>query len=261
MNAAKAVSRMSRPLLGRVVLAFACAVGAAAPASAEWTLTAFLGGARTLDTSLLLVRPAANTSVTVSPVHYDSASFDAPVYYGYRVGFFPVSHWLGIEGELVHLKVTADTTRPTHADGIIRGEAVTEFRPLSTVIERFSISHGVNLLLVNAVVRCVGHSQSSAVRPRWLLLGRFGAGASLPHPESTVDGVGFERYEWGAFSVQGAGAIELRVAGPMYVTAEYKFTRSVQDVTIAGGSARTPLRTHHLVGGVVLHLGAPMTRK
>jgi hypothetical protein len=42
-----------------------------------------------------------------------------------------------------------------------------------------------------------------------------------------------------------------------YASGEYKLTRTVQDVTIAGGSARTPLVTHHLVAGVTFHLGFP----
>jgi hypothetical protein len=65
------------------------------------------------------------------------------------------------------------------------------------------------------------------------------------------------RYEWGAFSVQGAAAAEARIAGALYVSGEYKLTRTVQDVTIAGGSARTPLVTHHLAAGLTFHFGFP----
>jgi hypothetical protein len=243
--------------VGRVVLALAVAAAMTRPASAEWTLSVFLGGTRTRDTSLELVRPADGTHVTLSPVHYDSASFEAPFYYGYRVGFFPRSRWFGIEGEFIHLKVNADPARLTHAEGVARGELVTGLRPVASIIERFSITHGVNLVLVNAVARREIGSSARTAAPRWILLGRLGAGASIPRPESTIDGVSFEDYEWGASAVQGAGAIELRIGGPVYIAAEYKFTRTVQHVTIAGGSARTPLVTHHVVGGVIAHLGGP----
>ncbi len=236
-------------VVGRLALA-ACALDLAItpPASADWTIGLFTGGCRTQETSLALVQPADETSVTLSPIHYNSASFEAPIYYGYRVGVFPAARWFGIEGEFIHVKVIADTARTTNVDGMVRGRMVTGRQRVASVIERFSITHGVNLLLINALVR---REQSVAQgRPRWILVGRFGAGGSIPHPESTAHGVTFERYEWGAFSAQAAAAAEVRLGGAIYLSGEYKLTRTVQDVAIARGSARTPLVTHHLVVGL-----------
>jgi len=235
-------------------------VGLASPASAEWTLGVILGGARTQATSLTLTQPSQATDVTLSPVHYRSESFEPPFYYAYRVGGFPRSESFGIEGEFIHLKVTADTSRTTRAEGIVAGQAVSGPRPLSSVVERLSISHGVNLLLVNAVIRRVAGAATPA-DARWILTGRFGAGASVPHPESTIAGRSLERYEWGSFSLQAAGGIELRIAKRIALTGEYKLTRTVQDVTIADGSARTPLTTHHLAGGVVACFGGSTARR
>lgn len=237
------------------ILACALSLGLAREASAEWTLAVFVGGARTRDTSLTLAQPAEGTSVTLSPVRYDSASLDAPIYYGYRVGFFPRSGWFGVEAEFIHLKVIADTGRMTNVEGLLRGQPVGTPRPLAQIIQRFSITHGVNLLLFNAVVRRQG-AASSGDQPRWTLSGRFGAGASIPHPESTLDGVTLERYEWGAFGIEGAAGTEVRLGGPVYILGEYKLTRTVQNVAIARGSARTPLVTHHLVAGLAVHLPA-----
>ena len=95
-----------------------------APASAEWTAGVFAGGCTTGDTSLTLVQPASGTSVTFDPVHYRSASFEMPIYYGYRVGAFLAARWLGIEGELIHMKVIADTARVSRAEGTVGGQAV-----------------------------------------------------------------------------------------------------------------------------------------
>jgi hypothetical protein len=223
-------------------------------ASAEWTLAAFVGGARTQDSKIQLIRASQSTDVTLSPVRYRSESLEAPIYYAYRIGVFPSSGWIGIEGEFIHLKVIADTARSVMTGGIIRGVTVSDVRPLATVLERFSISHGVNLLLVNAVARHAiqGHNDRP---PRWFLTGRAGAGASVPHPESTIAGVSLERYEWGSFSLQAAGGLELRLTNRLYLAGEYKLTRTVQHVSVAGGSARTPLITQHLVAGVVARLG------
>jgi hypothetical protein len=231
------------------------ALAVTAPAFAEWTVGAFAGGCRTGNTSLTLVQPAADTSVTFVPVRYRSASFEMPIYYGYRVGAFLAPRWLGVEGELIHMKVIADTARVSRAQGTVGGQAVAGPRAIDSVLDRFSITHGVNLLLANVVVRRAGTAASPSRAPRWMLVGRIGAGASIPHPESTSGGLSLERYEWGAFSIQGAAAAEVRITGPLYVSGEYKLTRTVQDVAIAGGSARTPLVTHHLVAGLTLHLG------
>jgi hypothetical protein len=222
-------------------------------ATADWTFGAFLGGARTQETSLTLKQPSADTNLRLSPVRYRSESLDPPLYYAGRVGFFPGSEWFGIEGELIHLKVVADTARQVRFDGVLRGETTGAVRQLSSLVQRFAITHGVNLLLVNAVARRTAGS-SGTLPPRWIVIGRVGAGASLPHPESTVDGLSLERYEWGAFSAQAAAGVERRLTTRIYLSGEYKLTYTVQDVSVAAGSARTPLVTHHAVAGLVVHL-------
>ncbi len=243
-----------KPWLGRFLLACLLCTGAPRSASADWTLTLLLGGARTQDSRLVLTQPAEATVVALSPVHFESESFEPPLYYGYRVGFFPRSRWIGVEGEFVHLKVIADTARTVDIDGEVRGQSVDGSGPMASVIERFSITHGVNLLLINVAARREG-SASTTELPRWRVSGRFGVGASIPHAESTVGGVTLEGYEWGAFSLQGAAGLELRVAGPLSLTGEYKLTRTAQDVTIVGGTAQTRLVTHHAVFGAVVHIG------
>jgi hypothetical protein len=226
----------------------------ARPALAGCTLGALLGAARTQPSSIGLELPAASTALVIAPVRYRSESFTPPFYYAYRIGSFPGARWLGIEGELIHLKVLADTARPAGFHGTLRGEAVSGTRPISSLVERFSITHGVNLLLVNAVGRrTAGVPPGTA--PRWIVTGRAGVGASLPHAESTIAGDSQEQYQWGSLSLQAAAGAEVRARGRVYVAAEYKLTRSVQAVSVAGGSARTPLTTHHVAAGVALHWG------
>src|SRR5262245_40674874 len=223
-------------------------------ASADWTVAGFFGAAHTQESSIRLIQPPDSTDVTVSPVVYRSESFASPIYYGYRVGVFPRSRWIGVEGEFIHLKVIAETSRLAAVVGTFKGDAVSVTQPIAAILERFSITHGVNLVLVNAVVRhALGGDDP---RPRWLLTGRLGVGASVPHPESTIAGEDLEQYEWGAFSAQAAAGVEVRLAGRVYLAGEYKLTRTDQDVSVVHGSVTTPLTTHHLVTGVVVHLGA-----
>jgi opacity protein-like surface antigen len=215
----------------------------------------YLGAAHTRPASLTLRQPAESTSVTLSPVGYRSESLDAPLYYGYRIGYFPKSSWFGIEGELIHLKVIADTARTVAISGTLRNSPANGSLPLSAVIQHFSLTHGVNLLLLNGVFR---HPLGDGVdHPRWLLTGRLGAGASVPHAESTINGRHVEGYEWGELSVQAAGGLEVSVARRVSVLAEYKLTHSRQDVGIADGSAQTALTTHHVVAGLSVRLGLP----
>jgi hypothetical protein len=238
----------------KVILAAAMIVVSARPAAADWTIGAFLGASWTRDTSLTLTRPASGLDVTLDPIHYAGEPWKSPQYFGYRVGYLPGSHWFGVEGELIHLKVLADVTRTTTATGTIDGVAVSDPMTVSSLVQRFSITHGVNLWFVNALFRRE-QASSGTTQPRWVLVGRLGAGRSIPHAESTIQGRTHDAYEWGASSLQASGAIEVRAASHFYVTAEYKLTRSPQDVTIDGGRAQTTIVTSHLATGVMYRFG------
>ena len=229
---------------------FAIAAMFPATARADWSFGVYGGGCTTRDSSLSIAQPADGTNVILTPVAYRSTSLEWPVYYGYRAGVFPAAGAFGIEGEFIHMKVTADTARVVTANGTIRGQPASGPRPLSSIVGRFAITHGVNLVLVNAVARLAPSRGSRA--NRWTVVGRAGAGASVPHAESTIDGSAVDRYEWGAFSMQGSAAVEIRMHRCLHLSSEYKLTRTVQDVSIARGSARTTLVTHHLAIGVTV---------
>lgn len=85
---------------------------------------------------------------------YRTASFRLPLYYSVRMGF--IDGGQGWEAEMNHLKVYLENTSPE--------------------VERFSVSHGYNQLLVNRLFR------------RRALDWRVGAGVVVAHPESVVRG-------------------------------------------------------------------------
>jgi hypothetical protein len=109
-------------------------------ARADWSVAGFVGAAHTQDSSIRLIQPPDSTDVAISPVAYRAESFTSPIYYGYRVGFFPGSRWLGIEGEFIHLKVIAETSRPADIVGSLKGQTVSATQPIAAVLERFSIT-------------------------------------------------------------------------------------------------------------------------
>lgn len=85
---------------------------------------------------------------------YHTASFKLPLYYSVRMGFMAGGQ--GWEAEMNHLKVYLENTPPE--------------------VERFSVSHGYNQLLVNRLFHRGGLD--------W----RVGAGVVVAHPESVVRG-------------------------------------------------------------------------
>ena len=188
---------------GRVLLV---GVGAwlmsSTPVHADWTVAAYLGNTWTSPADLTVDRPASGGQTTLSDVAFDSRSFESPPYYGYRVGWFQAGSGTGVEGELIHLKVYA------HAE------------TLGADVRRFSISHGLNLLLANAVVRRPLPSSHRAS-----ITARVGAGVAIPHAESDIAGRG-------------------------RLLAEYKLTTAAPSVSVAGGTIQARYLSQHLAAGL-----------
>jgi lipid A oxidase len=219
----------------------------------EWVLAAYLGAAHTQSAPISIVQPTLGTAVAFERVAYEDHSFAQPVYYGYRVSYFPSSAApFGIEAEMIHLKVYAQTSRITYASGTHRHRTLNTAVPISDVVQRFSISHGLNLLLANmAVRRTILHRGNR--EPRVQVIARLGAGPTFPHPETTVDGVSHEGYELGAIAFQASGGVELRLSSGLAIGGEYKFTRTFQSMAIDRGNGRGAFASHHGVFGVAWH--------
>ena len=219
-----------------------------AVASAEWVAGGYLGGTTTLSNSLVLSRPAVDTRVNVDDVHYRSRSFEAPLYYGFRVARF--FGRFGIEGEFIHLKVYARGEDVVPVEGRIGGTPVSANVRLDSVIERFSISHGLNYVLVNAALR---EPIGSGHRPRGWLTVRGGAGPTIPHGESRVAGRDQEQYSWGSTGLHASVEGEFRVGGSLYALAEYKLTTAAPEVAVDRGTIHARFTTHHIAAGLAWH--------
>jgi lipid A oxidase len=199
-------------------------LGFVQPCRADWTVAAYLGASVTAAADLTLDQPAVSRRVKWTAVPFDSRSFEAPPYYGYRVGWRP-SGRLGVEAELIHLKVYARTGA------------------LGPAVERFSISHGLNLLLANVVWR---QPLGRQVR----LVTRGGVGVAMPHGESRVDGVDRGQYEISGAALQGAVGPELVLSGHARVFLEYKVTTAAPTVAVAGGTIQGRYTSQHVAMGL-----------
>jgi hypothetical protein len=199
---------------------------APAPARAEWSAAAYLGTAWTRAATLTYDRGPVGR-IVFADVPFDSRSFESPPYYGYRVRWFPRASRIGAEAEVIHLKVYARPGR------------------LGTDIRRFSMSHGLNLLLANAVLR----ARIPSAR-RVAAIARLGAGVAVPHGESDVGGRVQAQYEAGALALQATAGAELGVASRARAFAEYKVTTAAPRVSVAGGSIQARYLSQHLAAGL-----------
>jgi hypothetical protein len=224
----------------------------ACSAVAQWELTAFLGAAHTQNSDLALVQPGFGTNLRFRDVHYAGRSFESPLYYGFRGSRFVHQRW-GAEIEFIHLKVFSDPRQIVFRQGTLAGTPIAGTAALGSVLQRFSISHGVNLLMANGAFReYIGRGDRSGLR-RVMFDVRAGAGVTIPHAESEVLGHVDEHYQVGRPVIQLAAGAQLRLWRRLYGLGEYKFTRVHERVDVFSGTAETLLLSHHLVTGVAVH--------
>jgi hypothetical protein len=235
--------------VARFPKALALIILCAAPLHGQWNLCGYLGGAKTHNSSITVDQPALGNRYVLRDVSWRGESFRGPLYYGFRGGYFTRGD-VGFEGEFTHLKVFANTEREVEVQGTVSGAQVNERRPMNSLVQRFSISHGMNLLLANLAARRQFRRHPDDNMGRLLLTGRAGFGVTLPHPETEIGGASVQHYQWGRPAWQLAGGTELRLRRGLYWVFEYKFSHTRQRVRVASGQAETPLRTHHGVFGL-----------
>jgi opacity protein-like surface antigen len=219
------------------------------PDSSKWILAFYLGGTRTVPSTLTISQPQRGNRMTFDPVHFSGRSFDGPVYYGARVRYeFGAIPWFGVETEFIHSKVYADTRQSVQVAGQREGQPISRQILLEEIVQQYSISHGVNLVLFNAAFQYPLRSQQAPLN-RFSLTGRVGMGPTIPHTESNIDGHQQEQYEWGRVAWQGSGGIEIQIHRGLFALMEYKFTRTNQRGRVSLGVAQSLLHTHHGVFG------------
>lgn len=216
-------------------------------------LSAYLGNVWTRPSTVHLEQPARHTSLEFLDLDYRSESFQLPPYYGYRIGWLPRSRpWLAIEAEFVHAKVYAETGNPGHVRGTLNGTPIDRTQQVSLIVKDLSMSHGLNFVFGNLVIRREFGAELGAGRRRAAAAVRVGAGPTIPHGESTIAGVRREQYEHGGIGAQVAGGIEVALWRGLHVLGEYKFTGTEARISVDGGEAVIPARSHHAVAGVAV---------
>jgi hypothetical protein len=222
-----------------------------AQAHADWILSGFLGQAHTHSSTIDLTLSAQSTKLELADAEYRGESFQSPQYYGLRATWISKTHpWLGIEGEWIHAKVYAEVDRDVYARGTLRGAPIDAVVPLLSIVQRLSMSHGLNFILANVAVRHGLGPEDPDGSHRIVAVIRAGAGPTMPHAESQIGDAYFEQYEGGGLGVQAGGGLEFSLWRGVGALAEYKFTTASPVIEVAGGEAKIPSRTHHLAFGL-----------
>src|SRR5262245_11964542 len=122
----------------------------ARPAEAQWYFAGYLGANTTHAATVHVDLPAANFALAYHDVEFEARPFDSPQYYGWRVGALGSGRRrFGVEAEFIHLKVISKTGPVYATSGTVGSVPVAPGQPMSAIVERYSMTHGLNFLLVN----------------------------------------------------------------------------------------------------------------
>jgi hypothetical protein len=225
--------------------------GTAGPATAQWSVSAFLGNAWNASGTLDVVAPPA-TELKLQDVRYDDKSFKSPVYYGARVArFFRRPSWLAVEGEFIHLKAITNPAQTVSASGRFDGRLVSGPAEMGEFLPHFELSHGLNFLVANVVARVpVVRSGTATESPRVSLTIRGGMGPTLPHVEGEFQGQVENSYQFSRLGWQAAAGVQTRVVGRLVALSEIKWTSTHQRVDIGDTTIDGPFRARHFIVGL-----------
>lgn len=239
----------------RIAILLVCCLICPRVAHAQWYVAGYLGANHTLSAPISVDQPDLGTSLEFADVPFAARPFESPQYYGVRAGrLFGAQRRFGVEFEWFHPKVYAETDKAVHISGRYAGAPIDTTAPMDTIVQRYSMSHGMNFMLVNAVMRVPVSDAGSGLASRVALTGRAGAGPMLPHGESQVVGMVVEQYEVAGVGYQVAGGADVRLVGWLSATVEYKFGHASPEITIDRGTGHTTANLHQIAFGLAVGL-------
>jgi len=247
---------MLGPLL-RALLGVALLAAAASPAGAEGFIDLYVGKSFTQPSDLKIRQPSLQSDFSFAGVSFEDRSFEAPLYYGGRGGYFLESvPWFGLALEFFHFKMFAEADESRRVDGVAGGVPLGGKVPVETQVQRFDISHGVNYVTADAIFRyTLIEDPQQSPSGRLQIYAGIGLGPVITHAENTVAKLkGHAGYEVAGLGAQAFAGIRGLVWKYFGLFAEYKFTHSSLNVGIASGRGRVDEMSHHIIGGLTIHL-------
>lgn len=226
--------------------------GADGIAHADTLVGAYLGRSWTRDSTLHVRQPALGHDVRFDSISWDDESFRSPPYYGLRAFHYGAA-WrgFGVGFDFTHYKVLARTGAASRAYGRWNGIAVDETAPLAARVQRFDISHGVNVGALLALYRRPLDSVGT-----WHAYAGAGPALYVLHPENTIAGrANRARYETSGVGVQALTGVGAAFGARWGAFLEAKLDARRVSPSVAAGEATTRIRTVHAVFGVSWRFG------
>ena len=110
----------------------------------------------------------------------------------------------------------------------------------SVILQQYNVSHGLNLLLGNLVLR-------RRLMPRLGVSFRAGLGMTIAHPEIRAFGQTLEEYQRQGVAVQLGGGVEFDLTRRLFWLGEYKFTNTNPRFEVGSATIHNSFSTHHAV--------------
>lgn len=233
------------------LLAFALIAGTPAPAAAQWYVAGFLGGNHTKPADVSVATDRLDA--TFHDVHFEAKPLQSPQYYGAHIGrFFGKNRRFGLEGEFIHLKMFSLTQDAYDVTGRLDDLNLASTSPvrMDSLVQRYSMTHGLNFILVNAVLRHPFKGESGPIA----FIGRAGGGPTFAHAETTVLNQSQQQYEWAGAGVNGSAGLDLRLHRHVSAMIEYAITYARPQISLAGGTGRTTALTQQVAVGLAFGL-------
>src|SRR5207249_4959650 len=105
------------------------------------------------------------------------------------------SHW-GFGVEFFHAKLYLNGGDIVRVTGSRAGLSVNASERVGSTIDSFSISHGLNFLTADVIYRWFLAERGKGLAGRFQPYIGAGIGAVIPHVESEIGGVSYEKYQW-----------------------------------------------------------------
>jgi hypothetical protein len=234
------------------VLVPAILFGACLPArvDAQWYFAAYMGANHNSPADVSFDDPAAHTAVVFHDVSFQSQPFHFPLYAGGRFGHLFRGRRFGVEAEWLHMKVIAETSQSTHVTGTLFGDAIDSTFPMDQLIQRYDMTHGLNFLMGNFVVR-LPLGAGTSTHPASVVF-RVGAGPTVSGTDSQAGDIVVQRYEHAGFGGQAAAGLDLPIGGAWSALVEYRLTYASPQISVGGGHGRTTAIANQIAFGLAV---------
>ena len=216
-------------------------------AYAEFDATFYSGMSSSRASEVTLSLPT-DTHLTFQDVAWDDKSFENPIYWGVRLTYWlPRAERWGVALDFIHAKLHADLGATVNVTGTRAGSAIAAQEPLRNTFDELAMSHGYNLLTLNALYRW-------QVKTRLQSFVGVGGGIAYPHIEVQTGSSSTDEYQMAGLVVNGMAGLNYALGKDVAIFAEYKLSYADMRADLnGGGSLETAVWTHHVNVGVTYH--------